>query len=225
MQRAPASGSQAGLASAAAVVEPTTVERLEHVGKLLAEKRPWPTFLHIGSRATEEWEACPTVAQEALTWIATATVGVLGVASVGPLVPVCEAFKALIEAAEGAAECQDKLQSLVSQCAFLATVLIQHGRAVGPLAQVHKPIEDYVDTTNKLAGFAARWAKGGKCRAFFCHRPDLSALAGFEGVPPQDKERHRPCRRAGAPRVVFGGASLFAPPRLAGHGRGPRRSA
>ncbi|CAM9762259.1 unnamed protein product [Ectocarpus sp. 8 AP-2014] len=179
MQRAPASGGQAGLA-AAAVVEPTTVERLEYVGKLLAEKRPWPAFLHIGARATEEWEACPTVAQEALTWIATATVGVLGVASVGPLVPVCEAFKALIEAAEGAAKYQDKLQSLVSQCAFLATVLIQHGRAVGPLAQVHKPIQDFVVSTNELAEFAARWAKGGKCRAFFCHRPDLSALADFE---------------------------------------------
>ncbi|CAB1113143.1 unnamed protein product [Ectocarpus sp. CCAP 1310/34] len=154
--------------------------RLERVGKLLAEKRPWPAFLHIEARATEEWEACPTVAQEALTWIATATVGVLDVASVGPLVPVCEAFKALIEAAEGAAESQHKLQSLVSQCAFLATVLIQHGRAVGPLAQVHKPIEDFVVTTNDLAGFAARWANGGKCRAFFCHRPDLSALADFE---------------------------------------------
>ncbi|CAN0382120.1 unnamed protein product [Ectocarpus sp. 8 AP-2014] len=180
MQRAPASGGQAGLAAAAAVVEPTTVERLEYVGKLLAEKRPWPAFLHIGARATEEWEACPTVAQEALTWMTTSAVGVLGVASVGPLVPVCEAFKALIEAAEGAAKSQDKLQSLVSQCAFLATVLIQHGRAVGPLAQVHKPIQDFVVTTNELAEFAARWAKGGKCRAFFCHRPYLSALADFE---------------------------------------------
>ncbi|CBJ32852.1 NB-ARC and TPR repeat-containing protein-likely pseudogene [Ectocarpus siliculosus] len=179
MQRAPASGDQAGLA-AAVVVEPTTVERLEHVSKLLAENKPWPAFLHIGARATEEWEACPTVSEEALTWMTTSAVGVLGVASVGPLVPVCEAFKALIEAAEGAAESQDKLQSLVSQCAFLATVLIQHGRAVGPLTQVHKPIQDFVVTTNELAGFAARWAKGGKCRAFFCHHPDLSALAGFE---------------------------------------------
>ncbi|CAN0538709.1 unnamed protein product, partial [Ectocarpus sp. 12 AP-2014] len=96
------------------------------------------------------------------------------------LVPVCAAFKALIEAAEGAAESQYKLQSLVSQCAFLATVLIQHGRAVGPLAQVHKPIQDFVVTTNELAVFAARWAKGGKCRAFFCHLPNLSALADFE---------------------------------------------
>ncbi|CAN0578981.1 unnamed protein product, partial [Ectocarpus sp. 12 AP-2014] len=93
MQRAPASGGQVRLAAAAAaaatVVEPTTVERLEHVGKLIAEKRPWPVFLHIGARATEEWEACPTVAQEALTWMATAAVGVLDGASVGPLVPVC----------------------------------------------------------------------------------------------------------------------------------------
>ncbi|CAM9165046.1 unnamed protein product [Ectocarpus sp. 8 AP-2014] len=180
MQRVPASAGQAGLAVATAAVEPTTVERLEHVGKLLAEKRPWPAFLHIGARATEEWEACPTLAQEALTWMTTAAVGVLDVASVGPLVPVCQALKALIEAAEGAAESQDKVQSLVSRCAFLATVLIQHGRAVGPLAQVREPIEDFVVTTNELAGFAARWAKGGKCRAFFCHRSELSAFADFE---------------------------------------------
>ncbi|CAM9432773.1 unnamed protein product [Ectocarpus sp. 12 AP-2014] len=112
--------------------------------------------------------------------MATATVGVLDVAGVGPLVPVCQAFKALIEAAEGAAESQDKLQSLVSRCAFLTTVLIQHGRAVGPLAQAQKPIQDVVVTTNELAGFAARWAKGGKCRAFFCHRSDLCAFADFE---------------------------------------------
>ncbi|CBN78500.1 conserved unknown protein [Ectocarpus siliculosus] len=73
-----------------------------------------------------------------------------------------------------------ELQSLVSRCAFLTTVLIQHGRAVGSLAQVQKPIQDFVVMTNELAGFAARRAKGGKCRAFFSHRPDLSALADFE---------------------------------------------
>ncbi|CAB1111026.1 unnamed protein product [Ectocarpus sp. CCAP 1310/34] len=110
-------------------------------------------------------EACPTPVQEALAWMATATVGVLDIASVGPLVPVCQAFKALIEAAEGAAESQDKLQRLVPRCTMLTTVLIQHHRAVGPLAQVQKPMKDFIVTTNRL---------------LFCHRTDLSTLADFE---------------------------------------------
>ncbi|CAN0311145.1 unnamed protein product, partial [Ectocarpus sp. 13 AM-2016] len=164
MQRAPASGGQAGLVAA---VEPTAAERLDHVGKLLAENKPWPAFLHLGARATEEWEACPTPVQEALAWMAGATVGVLDMASVGPLLPVCQAFKGLIEAAEGAAKAQEKLKGLISRCAFLTTVLIQHDRAVGPLAQVQKPMKDFVATTNDLAAFAAKWAKGGKCRALF----------------------------------------------------------
>ncbi|CAN0511957.1 unnamed protein product, partial [Ectocarpus sp. 8 AP-2014] len=177
MQRAPASGGQAGLVAA---VEPTAAERLDHVGKLLAEKKPWPAFLHLGARATEEWEACPTPVQEALAWMAGATVGVLDIASVGLLEPVCQAFKGLIEAAEGAAQSQDKLKGLISRCAFLTTVLIQHDRAVGPLAQVQKPMKDFVATTNDLAAFAAKWGKGGKRRAVFCHRSDRSTLTNFE---------------------------------------------
>ncbi|CAN0409766.1 unnamed protein product [Ectocarpus sp. 12 AP-2014] len=177
MQRAPASGGQAGLVAA---VEPTAAERLDHVGKLLAEKKPWPAFLHLGARATEEWAACPTPVQEALAWMATATVGVLNSASVGPLVPVCQAFKELIEAAEGAAESHDKLKRLISRCAFLTTVLIQHDRAVGPLAQVQKPMEDFVATTYNVAAFVAKWAKGGKWRAVFVHRSDDSTLTDFE---------------------------------------------
>lgn len=127
----------------------------------------------------EEWEACPSPVQEALEWMATAAVGVLDFASVGPLLPVSQAFKALIEAAQGAAQAQDGLLSLVSRCAFLTTVLIQHGRAVGPLAQVQKPIDDFVATTNELVAFAAKWTKGGKCRAFCCHRSDLAVLADY----------------------------------------------
>ncbi|CAM9583686.1 unnamed protein product [Ectocarpus sp. 4 AP-2014] len=144
------------------------------------KKRPWPAFLQIGARVTEEWEGCPTPVQEALAWMATTAVGVLDTASVGPLVPVCHAFKALIEAAEGAAECQEKLKGLISWCAFLTTVLIQHDRAVGPLARVHKPMTDFIATTNKLTEFAAKWTKGVKCRAFSCHRIDLNILTDFE---------------------------------------------
>ncbi|CAN0252264.1 unnamed protein product [Ectocarpus sp. 12 AP-2014] len=112
--------------------------------------------------------------------MATATVGVLNSASVGPLVPVCQAFKELIEAAEGAAESHDKLKRLISRCAFLTTVLIQHDRAVGPLAQVQKPMEDFVATTYNVAAFVAKWAKGGKWRAVFVHRSDDSTLTDFE---------------------------------------------
>ncbi|CAN0558015.1 unnamed protein product, partial [Ectocarpus sp. 12 AP-2014] len=73
-----------------------------------------------------------------------------------------------------------KLKGLISRCAFLTTVLIQHDRLVGPLAQVQKPMKDFVATTNDLAAFAVEWAKGGKCRAFFCHRSDRSTLTVFE---------------------------------------------
>lgn len=94
--------------------------------------------------------------------------------------PVCQSFKALIEAAEGAAASQDKLQSLVSRCAFLTTVFIRHDRAVGPLALVRNSMEDFVATTNKLAAFAAKWTNGGKVKAFFRHRTEKSTLSDFE---------------------------------------------
>ncbi|CAM9191144.1 unnamed protein product, partial [Pylaiella littoralis] len=177
MQRAPANGNQVGQA---VTLDPSSPERLQHVGTMLGQRRPWPAFLHVGARATQEREACPTPVQEALAWMATSAVGLLDIASVGPLEPVCQAFKALIEAAEGAAASQDKLQSLVSRCAFLTTVFIQHDRAVGPLAQVRKPMKDFVATTNKLAAFAEKWAKGGKFRAFFHHRADKSTVTDFE---------------------------------------------
>ncbi|CAN0383460.1 unnamed protein product [Ectocarpus sp. 12 AP-2014] len=41
-------------------------------------------------------------------------------------------------------------------------------------------MKDFVATTNDLAACAAKWAKGGKCRAFFCHRSDRSTLTDFE---------------------------------------------
>ncbi|CAB1104776.1 unnamed protein product [Ectocarpus sp. CCAP 1310/34] len=128
----------------------------------------------------EELEACPSPVQEALPWMATSAVGVLDIASVGPLEPVCQAFKALIEAAEGAVESQEKLQSLVSRCRFLTTVLIRHRRAVDPLAQVQTPIGDFVVTTNKLAAFAESGPGVASAGRFFCHRTDLSTLTDFE---------------------------------------------
>ncbi|CAN0410734.1 unnamed protein product, partial [Pylaiella littoralis] len=179
MQSAPAIGSQGGLGGRATSTEPTIAE-LERVATLLAEKKPWPAFLGIGGRGLEEWEACPSPVQEALAWMATAGVGALDTASIGPLEPVCQAFKALVEAAQGAAESQEKLQKLVSRCAFLATVLIQHGRVVGSLAHVQRPISDFVATTNELAAFARKWAKGGRLRTLFYHRVNLATLTDYE---------------------------------------------
>ncbi|CAM9716699.1 unnamed protein product [Ectocarpus sp. 4 AP-2014] len=108
--------------------------------------------------------------------MATATGGLLDTSSVGPLLPVHQTFKTLIEAAEGAQESEDKQVSLISRCAFLTTVLVQHAREIGPLAQVQKPMKYFVATTNKLAA----WAKGGKRRASSCHHADLSALIDYE---------------------------------------------
>ncbi|CAN0180279.1 unnamed protein product, partial [Pylaiella littoralis] len=100
----------------------------------------------------------------------------------GPLEPVCQAFKALVEAAQGAAESQEKLRKLVSRCAFLTTVLIQHGRVVGALAHVQRPISDFVATTNELAAFARKWVKGGRLRALFYHRVNLATLTDYEEI-------------------------------------------
>lgn len=77
--------------------------------------------------------------------------GLLDVASVGPLTPVCQAFKALIEAAEGAAEAQEKLRELVSWCAFLTCIFPKLGRAVGALSDISSLLRDFAATTDKLA--------------------------------------------------------------------------
>lgn len=41
-------------------------QRLQHVGTMLAHRKPWPAFLDVGARAMEEWEDCPSPVQEAL---------------------------------------------------------------------------------------------------------------------------------------------------------------
>lgn len=69
-------------------------------------QKPWPAFLLVGSDALDDWENCPYIAKDALEWMTTSAVGLLDIASVGPLKPVLQAFKALIEAAGGAAKAQ-----------------------------------------------------------------------------------------------------------------------
>ena len=87
------------------------------------------------------WENCPEIVHEALGWMAASAGGLLDIASVGPLTPACHAFKALIEAAGGAAEAREKLRELVSWCAFLVRVFIKRPNIsrVYEVCPVYKP--------------------------------------------------------------------------------------
>ncbi|CAN0387216.1 unnamed protein product, partial [Pylaiella littoralis] len=168
---APYSGDSVQAGGAA---EPTT-ETLEEVKRLLADRKPWPAFLHAGLASD-----CPENVGEALAWMASGAVGLLNVASVGPLVPVCEAFKGLIQAAEGAAEADEKLRELISWCAFLTEVLLQHGKELDDLAPVRNPLVAFVSTTNKLAKRAKTLAARGKCTALLCFWRDRKQIQEFD---------------------------------------------
>lgn len=86
---------------------PLLRQKLSEVEKLLVAKKRWPAFLRVGSAALDEWEDCPDAVEDALEWMATTTGGLLDLASVGPLTPVCQAFRALIEGADGAMEAEE----------------------------------------------------------------------------------------------------------------------
>eukprot|EP00752_Nemacystus_decipiens_P005303 g4810.t1 len=174
--RAPFEGSvQAG-----GIPEPTTPEELEEVQRLLAANKPWPAFLRAGMRARGEWNDCPESVREALEWMATAAVGLLDLASVGPLTPACKAFTALVEAAGGATEAADNLAELVLRCSFLVGVFIEHGKHVGDLAPVARPLDEFVSTTSDLAKRAKVLASRSGCAALLCHKKDVKTVAGFE---------------------------------------------
>lgn len=85
------------------------LQKLAEVERLLLAKKPWPAFLLVESDALGEWENCQDVVKGALEWMATLAVGMIDIASVEPLIPICRAFKALVEAAGGAAESDNKL--------------------------------------------------------------------------------------------------------------------
>ena len=161
---------------------PFVPQKLTEVEGDLSAKKPWPAFLLVGSDTLDEWENCPDAAKEALEWMATAAVGVLDIASVGPLTPVCQAFKALIEAAGGAAEAQEKLRELISWCALIIGVFIQLGKAGGALSDtpVHKCLQDFETTTNRLAKRAKTLAARHRYSACLCYRKDTAQIAGFE---------------------------------------------
>ena len=155
-------------------------QALEEVQRLLVGNRPWPAFLRVGIRGRGEWEDCPETVQDALEWMATTTVGLLDIASVGPLTPVCKAFTALIEAAKGATEAAENLGELISWCAFLVGVFIEHGKHVGNLAPVQKALDEFVSTTSELAKRAKVLASRSTCTALLCHKRDAKTIVGFD---------------------------------------------
>ncbi|CAN0306682.1 unnamed protein product, partial [Ectocarpus fasciculatus] len=155
-------------------------EMLQEVEQLLASKKPWPAFVHAGLQARGEWNNCPEGVGEALEWMASATVGLLDMASVGPLTPVCKAFTALIEAAEGAIEVAENLEELVSWCSFLVGVFIKHGKQEGNLRPVEKPMKEFVATTIELAKRAKTLGTRGKFTALLFHRRDGKQVQDFD---------------------------------------------
>ena len=112
--------------------------------------------------------------------MATAAVGLLDVASVGPLTPVCRAFTALIDAAQGATEAAENLGELISWCAFLVGVFIEHGKHVGDLAPIAKPLDEFVSTASELAKHAKVLASRNTCSSLFCHKRDIKTLSSFD---------------------------------------------
>ena len=112
--------------------------------------------------------------------MATATVGVLDVASVGPLIPVCKAFTALIEAATGAIEVAGSLDKLISWCVFLVDVFVEHGKKAGDLERINNPLNEFVSTTTELTKHATAMAARSKFKALICHRKDAKTVDDFE---------------------------------------------
>lgn len=113
--------------------------------------------------------------------MAVGAVGLLNVASAGPLVPVCEASKAPIRAAEGAVEANEKLRERISWCVFLTEVLLQHGKEVDAPAPVMKPRIAFVSITNKLAKRTKQLAARGKCAALLWFHRDGKHFQKFGG--------------------------------------------
>eukprot|EP00903_Cladosiphon_okamuranus_P005675 g5638.t1 len=171
--QAPYSGESVRSGGAA---EPITTERLEEVKRHLATRKHWPAFLHGG------WaNGCPEDVEDALAWMASGTVRLLDMASVGPLVPICKAFKGLIQAAEGAAEADAHLRELIAWCAFILTeVLLRHGKEVDAHAPVMKPLRDFESVTDDLAKRAKRLATRRKCTALLCFSRDGKQIQEFD---------------------------------------------
>lgn len=154
---------------------------MKEVEQYLRKKKHWPFFLRVGMETLEGWESCPETAQEFLQLMGSSAVGLLHISSVGPLTPVCQAFKALIEAFSGVAKVRGSLRELVSWCAFLTRVFIKLGS--GALsADVRFKLEEFASTTNTLAVRAEVIAKRRKAKGQILHLKDAEEIAGFEAT-------------------------------------------
>lgn len=96
--------------------------------RLLAGNESWPSFLNASIETDRVWNDCPEIVEEALERMATTTIGLLDIVNVGPLKPVCKAFAALIEAAQGTTEAAEHLNELISWCSSPVGVFIEHGQ-------------------------------------------------------------------------------------------------
>eukprot|EP00752_Nemacystus_decipiens_P011921 g10571.t1 len=177
--RAPFSGG--GEESAKQPAEPTAMENLAEVERLLEAQKPWPAFLRTGAETLDEWDSCPEIVHDALEWMVTSGGGLLDIASVGPLTPACQAFQALIAAVRGSAEVQEELRELISWCASLVRVFIKRGKTVDALSDTDSTssLQDFIATTNELAKRAKVLATRRKFKAVLWHRKDSKEIAGF----------------------------------------------
>lgn len=60
-------------------------------------------------------------------------------------------------------------------------MFIEHGKHVGDLAPVTKPLAEFVSATSKLAKRAKGLASRSKCMALLCHnKQDIKTVSSFE---------------------------------------------
>lgn len=129
----------------------------------------------------EGWESCPEDARGYLQLMGSAAVGLLDISSVGPLTPVCQAFKSLINAFIGVAKVRGSLLELVFWCASLTRIFIEEGS--GALsAGIQSKLKDFASTTTRLALRAEVIAKRHKAKALVLYLKDAAEIASFEAT-------------------------------------------
>lgn len=156
---------------------PRSLPQIEFVGRLLEARAPWSAFLEIGPKG---WDSCPEI--EALVSMATSESGLIGIESIAPLTPVCQAFKALVKVVEDAPEAQGKLkpQGVVSWCAFLTRVFIKLGKAAYERPQYSSSLRKFGSTMGMLVNHIRDISVRSKIAALLHARIDARDIAGFE---------------------------------------------
>lgn len=112
--------------------------------------------------------------------MATSAMSLLDIESVGPLTPVCQAFKALVEAAEGTAQAQQNLREVVSWCAFLIRAFMNLGKTVGGHSDTDSSLRDFASTTDTLAKRAKIIAARQGVALLLHAQNDAREIADFE---------------------------------------------